>query len=256
MPTRLMNLKIKSISTVDKGDNPLAEIVLFKRRPDADTLPVAGAAVTTEGGTNMADQTRELPEEVQTQLTELAEAKATAEQAALDAATEVETLKARIAELEKEPEPDPLEKADPEIRKRLEAAEKQAQDSAAEVAKMKDEKATEAAMNTVAKLSSLPGVTVDDFAAVIKQIRLHNKDVATKIEKVLADANAALAESKLLTELGSDTPGVTDVEQRVKKLADERRVAKNITREQAEAEVWDEHPDWYAEYQSEREGRG
>ena len=57
-----------------------------------------------------------------------------------------------------------------------------------------------------------------------------------------------LKSSKLFTEIGSSQSGETDVDTRVTALAEEKRKANpSLSREQAEAQVYSENPDLYAE---------
>ncbi|MHC4512038.1 MAG: hypothetical protein ACYTAO_24360, partial [Planctomycetota bacterium] len=128
--------------------------------------------------------------------------------------------------------PDPVVE-DPEIKKRFDAMEKRADDAEAKVAKMEDQRATEGAVETVAKWS-LPNVTADDFAPDIKKLRGLDAELAGRIEKVLDDASAALRESAAFKELGTDAEG-TDLEQKVRKMAEER-VGDGKTLAQAETE--------------------
>jgi hypothetical protein len=248
-----MGLQISRVATVDEGDNPEARIVLFKRRPETTAADAAG-----EDEGMGKDITQELPDEVKAQFAAVEQAKVEAEEAKTAALEEVETLKARVAELEKaaeseeEKKPDPVEKADPEVKKLLEDAKREAEEANAKVAKMEDDKATERAMQTVAKWS-LPNVTADDFAPVIKRLRGYSAEDAEKVEKALDDADAALRESAAFKELGTDAEG-TDLEQKVRKMAEER-VGDGKTLAQAETEIWNEHPDWYDKHRDEQ-GRG
>jgi len=249
MPTRLAQLKIKRVATVDDGDNPLAEILLFKRRGGT-----AAVAATDEPFTKENEMADELTiEQLQEQLSAAEAAKVEAVEAKVALETQVAELTKRVDELTPpEPEPDPMEKASPEVKAEMEELRKQNKTQEDELAKMRDKDATEAAELVVKGLAYLPGVT-PATVPLIKQLRALDKDVAGKVEKVLADANAALEASKALEATGHDGPGISDVEKRVDAEAAEL-IKSGLSEAQAKDRVWKSHPDWYTEYKQQREG--
>jgi len=248
MPTRLAQLKIKRVATVDDGDNPLAEILLFKRRGGA--ADAANVSQLEEERKMAEDQTIQ---ELQDKLTAADEAAKVEAEAKVALETQVAELTKRVEDLTPpEKEPDPMEKAAPEVKARLEELEKKNKTQEDELAKMRDKDATEAAELVVKGLAYLPGVT-PATVPLIKQLRALDKDVAGKVEKVLADANAALEASKALEATGHDGPGISDVEQRVDAEAAEL-IKSGLSEAQAKDRVWKSHPDWYTEYKQQREG--
>jgi len=255
MPTRLMNLKIRAVATVDHPDNPDADILLFKR----DNRATVGVA---DKGGNMPDE--KTLEQIQEDLTAAEKARDDAVQKAEDLEGKVTDLETKVTELEaKVPvEVEPVE-VDPDIQKRLdeskvevEKARQDAEDAKAEVAKMRDAQDTEDAEQAVAKLDKIPGLTVE-FAPVLKRLRQANKEDADAVEKALSDANKVVAESALLAENGKDGQGAGgDIVEKVK--AEARQLVAKSTEPlsfiQAEARVWKAHPDWNTEYNKQREG--
>ena len=254
MPTRLARLEIKRVAMVDAGDNPEAAILLYKRKGGA-----ADAAMDSplEEERKMAEDQATI-QELQDKLTAAEAAKVEAEEARVALETQVAELTKRVEELTPpEPEPDPMDKVAPEVKARLEELEKKNKEAEAKVAKMQDEKATEEAQAVVKTLAYLPGVTVENTAPLVKALRLKDADLAKQVEKVLADANAALKESKALEAAGADgASDLSDIEKRVKAEAAELiKSDSTLTPAQAEKRVWTAHPDWYADHtRKQREG--
>jgi hypothetical protein len=251
---KLTDLKITRVATVTEGDNPGAHIVLFKRRRDN----------VNRGDEGMDFKKLEIPEDaqaaIQKELDELAKARDESAEALKKANEAVEKLTAEVAELKKpEPEPDPVEKASPEVKAKFEELEKQRKEDAEalqkatdRLAKMEDATRMSKAIETVSEWENLPGVTADDFAPVLKRVRekLDEEDVK-EIEKALNAANSAIAQSDLLKETGRDGTG-GEVAQRVEKMAKDRLEANpEKTYEQHYADILEADPNLYDQMRSE-----
>lgn len=114
MPTELTNLELMEVSLVDAGDDPLAKTVLFKRKPEGDAMTDQDETKVedTEKGYGMPKEDKVKMDDDMDDLDDMddemddkmcGDKKPTrksykAEAAAL--AEEVETLKAKVAELE------------------------------------------------------------------------------------------------------------------------------------------------------------
>jgi hypothetical protein len=113
MPTELTNLELMEVSLVDAGDDPLAKTVLFKRKPEGEAMTdeeeikvedtEKGYGMPKEDKVKMDDDMDDLDDMEEMDDDEMEPKKPTRKSYKAEAqalAEEVETLKAKIAELE------------------------------------------------------------------------------------------------------------------------------------------------------------
>lgn len=120
---KLTNLQLEAVALVDRGANPGAQITLFKRHKEE----------------TMTDKER--LEQMQ------------AERDAFQ--KRAEAAEAKVAELTKEPDPDPVAKADPVVKAEIEKARQEAAEAKAEIAKMREQSEIR---EYVAKAAAFPGL--------------------------------------------------------------------------------------------------
>lgn len=179
-PARLKRLRVTRVAFVDRGANPGAHITLYKR-----------------------DDTMAKVEELEKQVADL-----TAKLA--DATAENETLRQQG---EKGTAPDPLAKADPAVRARVEELEKARQ---AEAARNEELAARVAKMEAdrdrtlyVAKAAAFPGMgKADDFGPTLGKIaKALTGDEFAAFEQALRAMHEQLATGDLFKAVGGDVAG-------------------------------------------------
>lgn len=147
---------------------------------------------------------------------------------------------------------DPLAKADPAVRELVLKAQRDAEE-AQRVAKA--ERELRERNEALAKAETLTGLGIetDKVADALIKLRGADPELAKSIEEMLDSANIAVEKSAMFTEFGSHGGSVTmpKVEALV---ADLRKADPELTKEQAEARVYRNHPELYAEYQASKEG--
>ena len=173
-------------------------------------------------------------------------------------AGEVDTLTAKVAELEKNAAPPKAEPEDiwkgvnPAVRKMMEDAEKRAKD-AENLAKSLQEKAdNEQYLAKAAKLA-VPGSNPEEIAAMMKSMA-SDPEALAKFEAMLAATNEQIAKGALFSEAGrSGGMPAGNTVAKVEALAKEMvQKDSGLTKEMALAKVWNEHPELYAEYENEQ----
>ena len=225
MTTELKHLVIRRVGIVDNGANRDAFIELFKRDSD------------------MAD--KQTLENVQKDLETVTGEKTSLEEKVAD-------LEAQLAELKKEPEPDPIEKADPKVKEALAAVEKRAVDAEARIQKMEDQRDRDKFVKKAAAFGHI--ATADDLAEDLRDISKALGDERYKeFEGRLKTANERIATSKLFTEVGSDGDASGEPADKLEALAKSYAAENKVTYEQAYVNVLntDEGKDLYMQ---EREG--
>jgi len=274
---RLKDLMITNIDLVDKGANPDADIVLFKSdNKGGQTSETANEIVKLlekEGDDKMTLQEilAKLSEEEQGVIKADIEAKEAAVVKSADAlaAKEIELTKSNdeLAKIKKDsgedvkPKPeDILKSASPEVQKLFadnDEKVKKAQDDAAEAIKKADAIALAARTKEfIAKAAAYEGLPIkaEDFGvALMKVADSVDKEVYEKIENTLETADKAIVEGNLFKAEGSDNKGATgDVEKKIEKGVEEiMKSNSNLTKEQAETQYYDSHPEAYSEYEKE-----
>jgi len=262
-PRKRQLLRVKRIDTiglVDRGDNPEADIVFWKRDPGATVVPAndPDAARAAEPGT---DEARKRMDELEKAQADLEAARADVE--ALRA--EVETLKAQVPA---EPE-DVLKGLTPEARAEVEAEmakrderiaelEKKAETEAAEKQAVIEKAERDTTALRFAKGGDLEGLSGDkrtDLVLACKKA-LAPEDFAA-LDVMLKAAAEQIRTGGLFKEVGKDGEPSGDgawakIEARAKEMV-EKGEAKTMA--QAIAEVGNREPALYQEYEEERKAR-
>ena len=118
----------------------------------------------------------------------------------------------------------------------------------------KDLRITKEFISKAAEYKNL-GTKPDDFGKVLKEIAQKViPETYTELEKVLAGADEKIGKNDIfLKEIGSGGEAVLETIDKVNKMVEEiRKTDPKITKEQAEAKVWMEHPELYREYEAEK----
>ena len=233
---QLKSLKISRIATVDKPDNPPAEIMLFKRKDNN----MAEKTVTAEDLSKLPDHLQKFIEDLTTKA-----------EKAKDVDRKDSLLAKALRVLKGEPDKDetePLVKdADPEVTKAFDTLQKQLADT---------EKARKASDDRVAKLEAqrekdqmialakdLPG-NPDDTASELVKIKVALGDEAfTEYVKRQKGVTEQLKVNKLFTQFGSDADsdaGLEGVEAQIDKAVDAIMTkSAELSKEQAEARFYE-----------------
>ena len=185
MANWLRRMVISKITLCDQGMNPESHVTLYKRKAD-----MAKQEPTVES----------LQADLQKAQEALEASKAAAtERDALKA--EVETLKAKA-----DPAPDPLEKADPEVRTRLLKAEAEAKATREQLAKMQED-AERREVTEIAKAFTL--LNVDGFAdrLLVLKRALPAAEFAKQLATFQAVEEQRAEVQKLFTEIGVPSEG-------------------------------------------------
>jgi len=281
MPQRLRVEEIMTVGFVEKGDDPEAEIVFFKRRRDdqskgsamekfRDFLKKLGlnAGLTedeveelladeAEGGSDTDGGLNDNGDSHMTFDVEKLDAEA---RAAFDAAVEA-AVEARIEEgLEGEEEeilddlPEPVQKRLDDFQKAIDAAEKRAEAAENRANALVEQREREEYIQKAASLD-LPGAPAEDFAEILRKAQGSLTDEEReKMDEILGAASAAIREGEMLKELGSGGRGPTTVEAEAEAIAKQFMEAdKALTFDLAKAKVWEQRPDLYRRYRKERD---
>lgn len=248
---RLHIMRLDTVGLVDKGDNPKAEVVFFKRQAIQkgvvqedgkfcayddegkklgayDTKEEAEAALKgppAEKGGSEGTTKKEQP------MFDVKKLDATAQ-------AEFQKLSERIAELEKQvPAPKAPEAVLPEaVRKQIEDTEKRAKEAEDRVAKLEDQREQE---TYIAKAKEV-GLNADDFATPLRKIaKALTADEFKALTTLLKAQAAQIREGELYKSIGrGGTGAATEAEtQLAEKVKEVRKAHPEFNEERARAEV-------------------
>ncbi len=234
MPKRLFVDRIESIGAVEDGDNPHAEILLFKSRKQTTT---ESSGDTSDGGQMTDLDLSALDEDVQKQIE----------------AHIAEAVEAAVAErvANDDDGPDPLPDDLPEaVTKRLSEqdaaiakARKETEAAEARIAKMEEDAATARWTERAGELTPLLGKP-GDVADVLKQLAADSPEAFDKFNEMLNVplSVAQATDSDLFREIG-DGGDDASARSQIEAIAKEKRDKNpDLTAAQARAEAWDENP--------------
>jgi hypothetical protein len=281
MPQRLRIKRIDTVGFVDKGDDPEAAVVFWKRAPEketgtmhtfwkamaekvgissaeadkllADSAPEDGSGndpAHSDGGQHMSEELTKLKADVEalTKRAEDAEAEAVE---AKEKAAELEELLAKATEPDvPDPEPDVPEA----VAKAMDDLEKRAKEAEEKLNKEIDRRETQQFIAKAETFGHLPGANPDDFAGILRKIDAAlDEDERTKFDEILTAANKAVQTGELYKEVGSGGRRATSVEGEVAKLAEEMQKANpGMSAQVARGEVWKARPELVKAYDAER----
>lgn len=258
-PTKLQNLKIDRVDLVDKGANPDAHIVLFKR----------------EGGKGMnyEELLKSLTEEQQAVITaEIEKVALSAEEKKIEdkhAAMAQEEIKratmakeAKILELERSLEAylekskaptdeDIFKGLSPVLKAQIEDMQKRADAAESVIKALEDEKLTKHYEEIAKAYDKLP-VEATKVGSIFKSLAKSDKAMYTELETMFKSFNEMIAKGNLFKEMGNSGSkgGSTKPWDQIQNKANEMvtKSANSVTKEQAIAQVLKAHPELYAEY--------
>lgn len=189
---RLRVKQIQTVGFVDKGDNPAADIVFFKRAPEEK--PVEHS--TEEAGIIKA-LARLFKSAEQEAVVEKDDANDSERQENREMPEPETVTKAEVVELQKRLD---------EANERIEKAEAEAKAHAERVEKMEDERQTAEYVTKAQAYQHLP-IKADEFGPVLKRVAaaVSAEDFAA-IEGVLKAADEVAKNGKVLEEIGSGAP--------------------------------------------------
>jgi len=168
------------------------------------------------------------------------------------AAERIEALEAHVAELTPpEEQPDPLEKADPVIKERLEAQQ-------AEIVKLREEADARDAAETLEKAKTqtaelfLNTAKAEDVAALSKA----SPEAWDRVASDLAAKNAAIEQSVLMKEFGrtGDGEAASAGDKIAAAAADIRKANPDLTMTQAKVKAREDNPELAAAERKEERG--
>jgi len=277
VPQRLRVEEILTVGFVDRGDDPEAEIVFFKRKPEEETkeggvrkLIIAMAeklgfakneveelladeaadSSMNDGGLNL-DGESAMTFDVSKLEGEALDAFNAAVTAAVEERMQAEGGQGEVTLPEDLPES--VTKVLDSFQKQLDDATARAETAEKRVATMEDAAETNRYIRKAAELG-LPGASPDDLAPILRKAEANLE--AEEVEKLTQILKSAAAAIELTTEIGGPG-GVED-----SLAAEVAGLAKSFTdadptlsKEMAEAKVWESRPDLYKKFRTRRDSR-
>lgn len=258
MATKLKGLLVDRVDLVDKGANPDAHIMLYKRDSGDIINKKEEKAMTFEelmkslNDDQQAIIKAELDAKDAAALKEKEDALKKAEEDKASVQKALDELKEEVQKAAK-PAEDILKSVPEEVRKMVEDAKAEAQ---AAVKKSQDLEDRMAKRDFIAKAATLEGLPTDadTFGPVLKNISSAVPEDYKILIDVLEKAANTIKESDLFKTIGSDVDGgaTSDVTKRVETLAQElKKSDSSLTIEQARLKVLEADPNLYKQY---REG--
>lgn len=232
---RLFITSLKSIGVVEAGDDPSAEILLFKSHPE-NTQSVEQPERDSMSKPDLSGLDAELQKAIDDHIAEAI------------AAAAVEPVEPVLPDDLPAPVLKALTEKDEALAKeraRVEALE-------VDVAEMRDERQTEKFAKTANELAAVLG-TDAEVPAVLRELSEAAPEAYAKLETRIAEAArmATISDSVLLKQLGSsndESDPKAKITAIAKTIHSEER-DQYPTMEQARAEAWSRNPDLYDEYQ-------
>lgn len=240
-PARLTKLSIKEVSLVDRGANPEAKTVFFKRQ-EVPPLKTGDDKMTVTVEQKLAALEKSLSESTALQTT--------LQTSNDDLTAGLATANASIAELTKQLKTAKGEKDDdfaglPEsLRKRFEAGE-------AELKKLRDQQEDAIYIEKAAGFANLT-IDASTFGPIMRRVAkgVSTVDDVLEVERVLKAANEAVGQGDLTksTGAGGEIILAGDVTKKLDAMANEVASKEGIGFAKAYTKVIGEHPDLYKKY--------
>jgi hypothetical protein len=254
--------QVEALSIVDKGANPAAKVVLFKRAdPTIIDRVVAAVRKAFEGDTMPDKEMQKSPD-----MMAAIEGKLSPEEMAyLKELMAKPTEKPEVeVEMAAKPEEAPKDGGVPvalpkspevpeDVKKRLD----EGQAAIVELAKMRDEKETIEFEKRAEQYAALPGMSTKDLGAVLKRAskQLDKADFES-LEKSLKCAAEAVKKSGVLGEVGTGAPGDGSAKSRIESIAKRYMEADaKLSRAEATTRAMESNPELYREYKAEMSGK-
>jgi len=252
---RLFVRKLTSVGLVEAGDNPAAKVMLFKRKPAKPPTavklpqPVKTTLEPPEGRTNGGGlvDTLDLSSLDDETAAPIKAHVAGLEKAAADAATRVAALEAQLdVDDGDEKLPDDLPDV---VKARLDTqtsaiakAEARADALEARLAKAEDERLTERYTERAAKLQVLLGDS-DEMAPVLKDLAAGAPEAYARLDAQFDTLLNMQGFDALLKEYGDSAATGSAVDQIAAYAVEIRKADPDLSRAEAKAEAWREHPE-------------
>lgn len=163
------------------------------------------------------------------------------------------TVETETTEPEVEVIEDTMEKADDTVAKELADVRKELEDAKAEVAAVRETSEMEKAVRDAQRWAIVPQLDPEEFAPVLRSMRVNDAEASGAIEKILDAVAVALGEAGILKEIGSEgTPEADDsygqIEAMAKAMVDEGTV-KSLAEGISKVAV--DNPELYSAYVAE-----
>jgi len=232
MPIKLKNLFIKRIAVVDSGDNPEADVVMFKAADKKDDIEKGGQE-------KMAKTFDEIIKELVTEDADIVKGEIEKAKKEMTDAEKAKMMAEMKPAVKKEEEV--IAKADPETKELIKSMQE-------EIAKTKETLKKAEVTKKVEKFDKL-SAPVEDMVDVFMKM---DQEISDKVEAILKSANEQLNDSKVFKTVGQSSGGdqKTAIE-KVEELAKARTVEKGISIELARAEIIKENQELVDEYNKE-----
>lgn len=230
MANRLYVDKLVSIGLVEAGDNPEAEVLIYKSRPDeGSTMTKSAESAPTTKKVHMdlsAIEDQDLRKSVEDHIAGFE--------------TQISELEDKVEAAE--PAPDPVEKADPEVQVLI----KEQNDKIAELeADVTKERAARRVEEYVAKAKPLTGLLgkADEIGPVLAELSDKAPDAFDKLFSNLEAASQRTDLAKLFSELGTgEGEGESDpIAKRAVWVEKNRQDGETV--ESANSRFWTENPE-------------
>ena len=244
----LKNFFLRFASVVDKGDNPKADILMFKAKkeePENKDQKVEGGNVMTK---TFEEIVKALPEDEQVIVN-----------AEIEKAKEVaKPIEPEIKTVEKETE-DIVKSADPKIQEMIktikesnEKLEKESEAKDVEIKKFQDDLKKEAIEKTVSTFDRI-AVPKEEMVELFTKL---DEEAEKIVAKVMKSVNEQLTAANIVKVIGSDSEGEQlNAEATVEKEAKElMKSDTKLTKAQAIVKVYKSKPELYKQYQEEQKG--
>ena len=233
---------------VDKGDNPKADILMFKAKkeePENKDQKVEGGNVMTK---TFEEIVKALPEDEQVIVN-----------AEIEKAKEVaKPIEPEIKVVEKETE-DIIKSADPKVqeiiakqKEDLEKSQKESEEKDAEIKKFQDDLKKEAIEKTVSTFDRI-AVPKEEMVDLFTKL---DEESSKIVEKVMKSVNEQLTAANIVKVIGSDSEGEQkSAKEQIEKDAIE--LMKNddkLTKAQAIVKAYKSKPELHKQYQEEEKG--
>lgn len=271
-PARIMLFKNKGGTTgEDRGKNTSNLLKLLSNTKGGDAMPKTLAEILKE----ISDEDQKLVEESitsQVEKTVKEEVKKAVDEADVKHKEEMEAKDtehtAAIEKLkgdgESDEDKDPIEKASPEIKAKFDLIEKERLQEKEDLKKARDDIAemqkTAKRKEFVAKAKDYKGLSVkaDEFGETLRKINQSvDADTFKQLDEVLEGANKLLEESGIFKEQGkgggeADTNNAVEKVKKMVKIKMDNDKEGKLTKEAAELDVYNENPDLYQQYKTEK----
>ena len=163
------------------------------------------------------------------------------------------TVETETTEPEVEVIEDTMEKADDTVAKELADVRKELEDAKAEVAAVRETSEMEKAVRDAQRWAIVPQLDPEEFAPVLRSMRVNDAEASGAIEKILDAVAVALGEAGVLKEIGSEgSPESEDAYGQIETMAKamvENGTASSIAEGISQVAV--ENPELYSAYVAE-----